>query len=146
MNRRRFLSFLATLPVIGSLVPKMAADGVGLVSMAHPVGPAVADSVLSDVEHIILTIPAYARAGETITCEEGHPICDFVQTVSFGQTQNLPEHLGNWRQDEPKVGTLPLPVCAVCGSKFTLGAIFHFKEGWRAPGEQIRLKDSRSNG
>ena len=76
----------------------------------------------------------YAQVGETVTCEKGHPICDFVQNVHIGQMQNLPEQLGNWRQPAPEVGQFPVPGCAICGGKFYVGVgLFHIGDSWRDP-------------
>jgi hypothetical protein len=81
----------------------------------------------------------YACADETITCENGHPICDFIETVYVGQHQDVERQLGNWRgnvvvgdaQFPPPVGTLPIPVCKLCGERFTTGGCYHFADGWR---------------
>ena len=79
---------------------------------------------------IVIKTP-YARAGETITCTEGHPIADFVNTVYLGDMQDVEKDIGNWRQEKPFVGQIPLPVCAICGANFTGGSVYHFADGWR---------------
>lgn len=81
-------------------------------------------------QKIVVKTP-YARAGETITCTNGHPIADFVRTVYLGDMQDVENDLGNWRQEKPSVGQMPLPVCAQCGAQFTGGSIYHFENGWR---------------
>jgi len=79
----------------------------------------------------------YASAGDTVTCENGHPICDFLEDVAVGKIPDLHKQLGNWRQPEPQKGDLPKDhPCAVCGARWfnhpaTLGVTFHFQDGWR---------------
>jgi hypothetical protein len=79
---------------------------------------------------IIIRTP-YARAGETITCTEGHPIADFQRDIYFGDWQDVENDIGNWRQDKIPPGTHPIPGCAVCGASFCVGSIYHFADGWR---------------
>ena len=108
MNRRSLLKVLAGLPLVGAL---FRIEGVS----ASPV-------------------PArrvYAAAGATVTCANGHPICEFAETVYLGDFQDLPRQLGNWRQAEPVVGQCPIPGCARCGAAFTDGTRWHFADGWR---------------
>jgi hypothetical protein len=132
ISRRTFAALLAGLPLIGRA---SADDGVALKSIAHPEGVGVVDAVgeLNEaaLESAMVELRIYAHAGETVTCENGHPICDFVEDVAIGQTQDVPRQLGNWRQDVPQVGALPLPVCAQCGAQFTDGSAYHFADGWR---------------
>lgn len=75
----------------------------------------------------------YAKAGETVTCENGHPICDFVVDIRRGQPQHPATQLGNWRQPEPQVGTIPIPGCEKCGAPFTDGMLYHVGDSWRDP-------------
>ncbi|QPF87010.1 hypothetical protein IC762_12220 [Bradyrhizobium genosp. L] len=75
----------------------------------------------------------YARKGETVTCEAGHPICDFVETVYVGEIQDVDGEIGNWRQEKVVRGTIPIPGCAICGAAFTDGIIFHIGNEWRDP-------------
>jgi hypothetical protein len=80
----------------------------------------------------------YACKGETVTCEHGHKICEFMVDVYLGDIQDVKNQLGNWRQTEPVPGTIPLPRCAICGARFILSSgIFHFSKGWRDPYDQI---------
>lgn len=96
-------------------------DGVALRSTFHP-------------------WPIYANAGETVTCENGHPICDFVQETRTGETQDLENQLGNWRQAAPRRGDHPIPGCAICGAPFYNGLIFHIGDKWRDPYGLVRPK------
>lgn len=73
----------------------------------------------------------YALAGEEVTCENGHVICEFKTTVYRDAAQDLPTQLHHWRQREPKVGD-PMPFCMKCGARWYDGASFHFRGGWRA--------------
>jgi hypothetical protein len=102
--------------------------------MSHPIGPEAAADIgsysLVVVDH---TGDVYATAGETVTCENGHPICDFLETVHVGQEQDADRQLGNWRQDKPTVGQFPIPRCAKCGAPFATGVVYHFRDGWRDP-------------
>jgi hypothetical protein len=134
MNRRKVLTLLAVIPFIGNIVKALANDGVALVAAKHPAGSGTTYTDISEasLETFEINLPVYAYAGETVTCEYGHPICDFAETVHWGQTCNLPKHLTNWRQKEPIVGQFPLPICDQCGSQFVGNSnVFHFKEGWR---------------
>jgi hypothetical protein len=76
----------------------------------------------------------YAREGEVVTCENGHPVCEFVQTVFMGDMQDLENQLGFWHQPKPEVGQLEIPRCAKCNGRFYIsGGIMHLKDGWRDP-------------
>ena len=75
----------------------------------------------------------YAHAGETITCENGHPICDFRETVYQGDMQNPSDQFWNWKQAPPKLGVIPLPRCEVCNGMWTMGVIYHIGDSWRDP-------------
>ena len=80
----------------------------------------------------------YATVGETVTCTNGHPICDFVESVTLGQTEDPEKQLGNWRQPAPKVGELPIPGCAICGARFYVGlGLYHIGDSWRDPLELL---------
>lgn len=80
----------------------------------------------------------YANAGEKVTCENGHPICEFVKTVHVGEMQALEHQLGNWQQPVPDGGALPIPGCAACGAAFTDGMLFHINQAWRDPENRRR--------
>lgn len=81
----------------------------------------------------IVSKKIYASAGETITCENGHPICDFRETVYAGDMQNPTEQFWNWRQTKPKLGVIQLPRCEVCNGMWTMGVIYHVGDSWRDP-------------
>ena len=83
----------------------------------------------------------YANKGDVVTCENGHPICEFTMDVYSGEPQRLPEQLGSWRQEEPHIGQVPVPVCEKCGAMFTNGIAFHFQDGWRGPDGKQKVED-----
>lgn len=88
----------------------------------------------------------YALAGEIITCENGHPICEFVKTVETGAIQNVAEQIGKWRQKAPTVGDFPIPGCAICGAEWTDGQTYHIAGAWRDPyGFHQRLVEWRKS-
>jgi len=122
VSRRKLLSWISALPFIGA---------VGVSSVKASLVE------LSESEEAPVRrwpdLPVYACKGETVTCENGHPICDFVETVHCGQNQDVRMQLGNWRQDEPQLGALPIPGCAVCGAAFTTGTHYHVGTEWRDP-------------
>ena len=134
MFRKRLLSafpFIAPL-----LLPPAKGDGVSLKSASHPKGKKVRMRGISKdaIETVEIDLPIYAKAGEFVTCENGHPICEFLVDVVSGATQDLPRQLGNWHQEEPKVGQAPIPRCAVCGARFAIPVgIFHIGATWRDP-------------
>jgi hypothetical protein len=110
MTRREIMAALAALPFISALVPQAAAT--------LPFTPSPR---------------RYAAAGETVTCTNGHPICEFAKDAMSGETFSS-SYLTNWRQKEPKVGQTPIPRCAVCGAPFYIaGNIFHIGTSWRDP-------------
>jgi hypothetical protein len=132
MNRRSLLSFIASLPIIGSFVKPAAGDGVALRSMSHPCAGALDDDYEpSGIVTSEISLTRYAAAGDQVTCENGHPICEFVVDVAVGQTQDLAVQLGNWTQKPPEIGQMESPLCAVCGADFCRGGVFHFHDGWR---------------
>lgn len=76
----------------------------------------------------------YATSGERVTCENGHHICTFLETVAAGQRE-VADCLTDWQQAEPMIGEY-IPNCHQCGAPFYLaGGMFHFGEGvtaaWR---------------
>ena len=73
----------------------------------------------------------YAHAGEWITCERGHKICQVTHDIRVGDMQSPDIDFGEWQQEEPKVGAFPIPRCALCGARFTSGTVYHFEDGWR---------------
>lgn len=119
LSRRKLLSWLSALPFVG-VAFSVAADPAEL-------------SEEEDAAFVQkwLHFPVYAFAGETVTCENGHPICDFAVTVYRGQIQNVKTQLANWRQEEPALGAYPIPGCSICGAAFTNGTLYHIGEYWR---------------
>jgi hypothetical protein len=71
----------------------------------------------------------FASLGDIVTCENGHPICAFAETVMIGQMQDVRRHFVGWTQEEPEAGSYP--VCAKCEALFTDSGHFHFEDGWR---------------
>lgn len=70
----------------------------------------------------------YAKAGEIVTCENGHPICTIGRDIVIGEPWD-PTALVDWQQPEPTIGTFPK--CAICGEDFYLSGALHFEDGWR---------------
>lgn len=148
MNRRGFMGWLGAAAALlaGAGGARGASDGVALYSAAHPIGPPLPEADI-DPESLTwaeLEFPVYAQAGETITCEQGHPICSVVETVYVGQIQDLDRQFGDWRQKPPPKGSM-LPVrCMSCGARWCETAgIFHFKDGWRNPNGLLIRPDLR---
>jgi hypothetical protein len=145
MNRRSLLGFLATLPFVGTMFK--SDDGVALTSIANPGRPwlewrpentiQIHDDALETVE---IDLPVYAHAGEVVTCENGHEICTFKETVMVGQIQELDRQIGDFRQERPKVGDMLPLYCTICGARWA-GAwgTFHFKGGWRLDRPRVPL-------
>lgn len=70
-----------------------------------------------------------ARKGEWVTCEAGHRICRIAKDIPYGGLYD-PAYFMDWKQPEPKVGTLEQP-CVVCGAEWFRGMSLHFGGGWR---------------
>ena len=121
MNRRWLLGAIASIPFVGKAMASPEKKPLKPRSMSYKNWPKAEAGKR----------PVFASAGETVTCENGHPICEFVETVHYGQMQNLPAQLGNWRQEPPKLGSFDIK-CEKCGAKFAAGnGHFHFANGWR---------------
>ncbi len=71
----------------------------------------------------------YAKAGDVVTCENGHAICSFVRDVDVGEAFDAAA-VDGWTQPEPKIGDIVSP-CAKCGARWFKGVYFHFEDGWR---------------
>ena len=71
----------------------------------------------------------YARRGEIVTCENGHPIVTMMRDVKLGE-QFDPDAFVNWRQVPD--WSVKAPVCDRCGTPFWMpDNVFHFDDGWR---------------
>ena len=112
MNRRSFFELFAAVPFVGVFASAAVAAPVETKTW----WPA------KDI---------YARAGEIVTCENGHPICEFVENVFYGQIQDVTRQFGNWWQEQPKIGEFPIRGCTVCGAMFTTGMVYHIGDSWR---------------
>lgn len=71
----------------------------------------------------------YADLGETVTCENGHPIVHFKRAVRVGEMFD-PSALVHWWQPMPEIGQMEAP-CVICGKRWFKGHYFHFSDGWR---------------
>ncbi len=58
----------------------------------------------------------FAKAGDQVTCENGHIICTVSRNI-FVADDYVPTHLINWTQPEPKTGSLTDVKCAQCGEE-----------------------------
>jgi hypothetical protein len=76
----------------------------------------------------------YAKKGERITCESGHPICTVAKDIPFGAMHD-DGFFCDWLQPEPKHGMLASMLgCLICGAPWFasgLGPQLHFEDGWR---------------
>jgi hypothetical protein len=79
----------------------------------------------------------YAKKGDAVTCERGHHICTFQRDVAVSDPFDSTV-LGDWRQPEPKKGTVYQP-CMICGARWYKGVYLHFPGGWRIGGNYARL-------
>ena len=96
----------------------------------------------------------FAKAGEWVTCENGHRICQIARDLIKNEMMDPPRDFANWQQSEPALGTpADAILCADCGAHwFNNGQILdqisineeagtklalvdgprlHFEDGWR---------------
>lgn len=76
----------------------------------------------------------FAKAGEWVTCESGHRICQIARDLELGELQ-LANDFTNWQQDEPAPGAM-IAQCAVCGGDWYRGVTgleMHIGGKWREP-------------
>lgn len=73
----------------------------------------------------------YARAGERVTCENGHHIFTFCRTVRMGEDVDPPKNMEDWQIPVPPIGAVD-PPCH-CGAQWAAcDGRFHFERGgWR---------------
>lgn len=78
-------------------------------------------------------VKPFAVKGETVVCENGHPIMDAARDLYKGVEQDAPNDWTNWRQPEPPRGAKAADIkCTVCGAPwFSNPSRFHFKGGYR---------------
>ena len=74
--------------------------------------------------------PIYARAGEAVTCENGHTICTFSRDAGCGEAFRQENFLCGWTQPEPRAGVVNVG-CRLCGAPFYRGLALHFADGYR---------------
>lgn len=74
--------------------------------------------------------PLYARKGERVTCESGHPICAFSRDAACGEAFDQSGFLCEWTQAEPVAGDTNVG-CRTCGAPFYDGLALHFADGYR---------------
>lgn len=75
----------------------------------------------------------YVKAGHVFECENGHPVCQAIEDINFG---DYPWHtkIGNFRSDmeRPRHGG-SWPRCPACKSKVVLWVKDGFVNGWEHP-------------
>lgn len=106
----------------------MVVTGRGHLRMAEGVGGIREAAPQSD--------SIYARAGEQVTCENGHVICEVKRDIEKGASQQGNE-LHRWRDPEPQPGTLTADIkCCRCGAPWAggvWGALqLHIGGAWRS--------------
>ena len=77
---------------------------------------------------------AIVHKGEKITCTNGHVIGECLEDLSLGShTGTWGDCFGNWQQDDvPKVGSMHISKCAICGADFMSPEGFHYEDGtWK---------------
>lgn len=62
------------------------------------------------------------KAGDVITCEGGHPICDVIAPID-ADTFGWHRCLGNFRGEEPTVGTQVKTIRCHCGAEWVRSAL-----------------------
>lgn len=78
----------------------------------------------------------WAKQGETITCVNGHPICDIAHDIHVGDGR-MSLDFTNWRIPEPQTtDSLEAIRCRECRGVWLRvdsnnNVLFHFAEGWR---------------
>lgn len=79
--------------------------------------------------------PAFAVRGETVTCTNGHEICDVAQDLTAEMTLRV-NQFDNWRIKKPESGD-GISVCPICGADYlrreNQRLRLHIAGGWRDP-------------
>lgn len=71
-----------------------------------------------------------AKAGEKVTCENGHHICTVGRDVEAGGVQK-PEDFVDWKHPEPELAaTFPIK-CTVCGAPWITPEAICIGGEWR---------------
>ena len=77
----------------------------------------------------------YAKAGEIVTCETGHEICEVAKTLHVGDLIQAEQFI-NWRDREAPEPRDPIDAyCKTCGERYIRGVggyQLHFADGWRS--------------
>ena len=93
-----------------------------------------------------------AKAGEIVTCESGHEICDVAEDI-YGHGRIASKQFANFRWDyAPKSGET-VPNCPQCGARFILaraphlgGGVVHIDDEWRGVPRMVeRFLAERTN-
>lgn len=71
----------------------------------------------------------YARKGEWVCCEQGHPIVQCMRDIKVDELYDA-QAFGNWKQTPPERGDVASP-CVICGSRWFAGMNLHFAGGFR---------------
>jgi hypothetical protein len=86
-----------------------------------------------------MTEKLYARAGEEVTCENGHTICVVARDIPAGALMHdrIEKDFTGFRQLRPQYGDMPKDhLCVKCGARWFMGPTFHFRNGgWRGAPE-----------
>lgn len=77
----------------------------------------------------------YAKAGERVTCKNGHDVCEFTETVMVGDKMDLHSQLKFLDgQRRPQRGDHLRDCKCHCGASYMhryKSGVFHFADGWR---------------
>lgn len=88
----------------------------------------IKDEILGMTAPAISTPAPYAKAGEAVTCELGHPIARAARDIVKGEAAFSPGQF-EWLIQEPLPLDVP-PTCS-CGAPFFRAGRYHFEGGWR---------------
>ena len=124
MKRRSFLTMLGSLPFIGWATK----------SEEKPI-QTWAPSAEEELGKVLHVKNIYAKRGDLITCENGHPIATFERDVEVGDSFDATAIVA-WQQTPPEIGTMEKP-CEICGQRWFKGPYFHFWDGWRIAYDEI---------